>query len=486
MRQPDAYDILIYMSDQHAGPVAGFMGDQLVKTPNLDRIAKNSTVFCNAYTSCPLCVPARASFMTGRVPSELGVFGNDDAYSSQNATFVHSLAAAGYETVLCGRMHFIGEEQRHGFEKRIAGDISPGLWGENFSQREDMGDYRRTFAQKTCLEVIGPGDSPVLAYDRYVTGQALKYLSEDHERPQMMLVGTFAPHFPYAAEEKKMAYYREILSHTAADEDMDYSMDCVKGKMQYPDRGDLIEVKAAYYAMVETMDEQVGTVYDAFSNYLSRSGRKGIFVYLSDHGDQIGYKHLFGKQTFFEYSAKIPWLVSVEGIEGKRVEAPVSIMDVGSTVCGLVHAELPPCWQGEDLSGVVTGGELKPRKNLVVSEFFDDMDGRCRVGVMVREDQYKYIAYDGVREELLFQLEEDPGERRNLAGRDPVSGIYKEEAARQLEIRRGRVAVREKQKQNAEFLKHWGSKYPEKGTGLWMPPPQSVAVRPENKRAKYY
>lgn len=487
MKQSKAFDILIYMSDQHAADVAGFMGDTMVRTPNLDRIAAKSTVFTNAYTSCPLCVPARASFMTGRMPSQIGVFGNDDAYGSQNPTFVHSLGINGYETVLCGRMHFIGGDQRHGFEKRIAGDICPSLWGDNFSKRDDMGDYRNTFAQKTCLQVIGPGDSPVLAYDRYVAETALDYLSQNHDRPQMMVVGTYGPHFPYAADEEKMEYYRKVLAGTCREEQIGEGSEAVREKMQYPEEPDLLEVRAAYYAMVETMDEQVGQVYDAFLDYVSQSGRPGIFIYLSDHGDQIGYKHLFGKQTFYEYSAKIPMMIQIEGTEAKRYEDPVSIMDLGSTLCGLTGSPIPPLWEGEDLSAGVRGEAPLKRGKPVVSEFFDRGGGLQRMGLMIREGDFKYISYEGdVIEELLFCMEKDPEERTNLAGKEPIAGHFRQLAKAESARRKPSWQLWKEQKTNSQFLKQWGSCYPELDSEMWLPPADSVHVRPENKRPRYY
>jgi choline-sulfatase len=88
-------DILIFLSDQHAGYCAGYAGDRVVRTPNLDRLAASGTVFDSAYTSCPLCVPARMSLLSGQLPSKTGIFTNDDSLASGQATFLHSLGAAG-------------------------------------------------------------------------------------------------------------------------------------------------------------------------------------------------------------------------------------------------------------------------------------------------------------------------------------------------------------------------------------------------------
>ena len=117
--------IVFLFSDQHNPNVAGFAGDPWVRTPNLDRLAASGTVFGNCYCASPLCVPSRAAMLSSRLPSNTGIINNFQCLPSDRVTFVHSLAIAGYDTVLSGRMHFIGPDQRHGYEKRLVGDITP-------------------------------------------------------------------------------------------------------------------------------------------------------------------------------------------------------------------------------------------------------------------------------------------------------------------------------------------------------------------------
>ena len=116
MKQPD---ILIFMTDQHTPYYSGWYGNN-VDTPNLDALVQEGTAFDEAYTSCPLCVPSRVSMLSGKRPANTGVFTLTDALPDMTPTFLHHLVLQGYETVLVGRMHFIGFDQRHGFTKRIA------------------------------------------------------------------------------------------------------------------------------------------------------------------------------------------------------------------------------------------------------------------------------------------------------------------------------------------------------------------------------
>ena len=120
----DQPNILFIMSDQHAPRVTGCYGDEIVRTPNLDKLAAKGTTFDNAYTPSPLCVPARMSFLTGKYPSSQNCWTNSDSLASDLPTTAHSLGAAGYKPKLVGRLHSIGPDQMHGYEERFVGDHS--------------------------------------------------------------------------------------------------------------------------------------------------------------------------------------------------------------------------------------------------------------------------------------------------------------------------------------------------------------------------
>ncbi len=415
-------DILIYMSDQHTASISGFMGDQIVRTPNLDRLANEGTVFDHAYTSCPLCVPSRTSFLTGQLPSRMCVFNNSTSFPADQPTFVHSVATKGYETVLCGRMHFIGPDQRHGFSKRYVGDICHPYWGNGPLDNSDYGEFGRSFAAKYCLDIIGKGDSPVLAYDRDVVESVLGYLKQDHHGPQLIVTGTYAPHFPYMAPAELVDYYYDkMTTPTVGLDSLNYDLDFIKHKFETASEDMLKVLKATYYAMIEIMDAQIGKVRAAWEEYLKRNNRKGVFIYLSDHGDQLGERQLYGKQTFFEYSSRIPCIIQGENIpQGKRVDGLVSIMDIGPTICALVGAKIPPQQAGVSLvDTIINGASLNNR--VVLSEYMEkDCDGNKTPSFMVRKNDWKLISYKSNSDiDLLFNLKNDADEINNLADTYP-------------------------------------------------------------------
>lgn len=423
-------DILLYMSDQHSYRLQGYAGDKIVRTPNLDRIAEAGMAMTEAYTSCPLCVPARASMISGQLPSNNGVLFNFNAISSDQATFLHSLTVSGYETVLCGRMHFVGPDQRHGFAKRIAGERTP-VFHNN--PPEKLGAKRskvRGFDENGSLYYIGGGDSPVLAYDRYVTEHALKFLAKRREeRPLFLTVGTYGPHFPYVAPKELFDYYYDRVSLSDVAETFT-GHPALEGKMQEADPEVARAARAAYYGLVEQQDRHIGEVYDAFQAYLERTGHQGIFLYTSDHGDMNGTHGYYGKQVFYEPSSHIPMLFAGTGIKHGRITSPVSLMDIGSTVCALMGAEILP-GDGEDISGQLKGG-AQEEERMVVSELYTYLaKGGTSLGRMVRWRNWKYFGYSGFEDaDVLFDLSTDPLEEHNVIAEYPeIAARLKEKAA---------------------------------------------------------
>ncbi|MGY8674994.1 MAG: sulfatase-like hydrolase/transferase, partial [Verrucomicrobiia bacterium] len=118
-------NILMIMADQLAASYLGTYGHSVVKTPNIDALAKRGVVFENAYSNCPICAPSRASLLTGRHVSEIGAFDNGSELPASVPTLMHHLRRADYEVVLAGKAHFVGPDQMHGFQRRLTPEIYP-------------------------------------------------------------------------------------------------------------------------------------------------------------------------------------------------------------------------------------------------------------------------------------------------------------------------------------------------------------------------
>lgn len=407
-------DILLFVSDQHHALYSGFAGHPLVRTPHLDKLAAEGTTMTRAYTTAPLCVPSRMSMLTGQLPENNGVYTNEGALGSDQTTFLHSLAAEGYETVLCGRMHFLGEDQRHGFTKRIMGDMTPLFWGRYGSGRTDLGPYVGTMSNQS-LKIIGGGTSPVLEYDKSVVRAALDYLSHDYDKPQCVVVGIYGPHHTFVAPPELYAYYKERVDiPDSYAENLDHPiLSRLQNGQLNPDN--LRKLRAAYMGMIETVDGHVGEVRAAWDRYLARSEREGLFMYVSDHGEQAGEHGFIGKNTFYEGSVKIPMIVAGADVPaGHRVTQLVSIMDIGPTLCEWAGAETPPRQDGISVKLQICGG-AEDAERIVVSGLIHKADRRTVPARMIRQGRWKYIAYAGFEgADVLFDIESDPDELYNL------------------------------------------------------------------------
>ena len=161
-------NILLILSDQHNPHILGCAGDEVARTPYLDGLAARGVTFDAAYCPSPLCVPSRMSLMTGRHPYQNEVWTNAGMLGSEIPTFAHALGAAGYEVALGGRMHFVGPDQRHGFERRLIGDVLAAFPG---GPGPDLGPVplSTTGQCRESVLIAGPGRTGYQAYDDAVT-----------------------------------------------------------------------------------------------------------------------------------------------------------------------------------------------------------------------------------------------------------------------------------------------------------------------------
>lgn len=426
-------DILIFMSDQHTPYYSGFYGNKCVDTPNLSRLVEAGVCFDECYTASPLCGPSRMSFLSGKRPANTGIF-HKSILPDTTPTFLHCMVEAGYETVLIGRMHFLGPDQYHGFTKHIAADMTPVTWDYMYARdnmRKERGVYVQTdtFSGRGAGSLAGGGTSPVLEYDRFVIQEALDYLSKPHEKPQCICVSIYGPHFPYVAPKDLFLKYKERVQLPVTYND-DVDCDVLKHYQKPLDEEMALACQAAYCGMVEHMDTLFGQVWDAFEQFCENRQSKHAVFYLSDHGDQVGDRHIVGKETFYERSAKIPFIAAGDGIiSKKRVNVPVSMMDIGPTI--LEYTQAAPL---KDIDGISVASALYSDHvdtHPVISEFMEKTDGgfifapykdsdEYSHGFMLRYGDYKYVTYQTFEDQdALYSIKNDPEERVNLTHKEP-------------------------------------------------------------------
>lgn len=425
------------LSDQHNPFVMGCAGDPIVSTPNLDRLAAEGVNFTATHCQAPLCVPSRMSFLTGRQPSEIGVWLNGCVLGSEVPTFAHALGLGGYHTTLAGRMHFIGPDQRHGFSERLVGDVI-GAYG----RLPDLGDIGIASAGMSHLAPrrSGPGRTAYMAYDEDVTKAACDWLSarsrSGAEQPFFLLVGYVLPHCPYVCPPDLFDKYYDAVGLPAV-EDLSDVHPAVAASRQIRgydklSQDDVRRARAAYYGLVEYSDALIGRVVDTIDQLGMRDDT--VIVYVSDHGEMNGEHGLFAKTSFYQQSVGVPMIWSWPGRfqTGAAVEAVTSLVDVFPTLTELAGAPPPPALSGTSLTGFLSGSNEARAQDWPNTAFAECiMEDQGSPARMIRKGDWKLNYYWPHEDVQLFDLAADPEERNDL-GKDPAFVELRESLKREL------------------------------------------------------
>ena len=416
---PQNPNIVLIMSDQHNASVMGCAGNPIVRTPNLDALAEQGTRFTNAYCPYPLCAPSRMGFMAAHYPSDIGVFDNGGILSSHTPTFAHGLGAAGYEAVLCGRMHFGGPDQFHGFEKRIHADCG----GRTLSPEILGSAYNRTNGQtKYAVEVSGYGQTGYQLFDGSVTDTACNYISHwnGKGRPCCLVVGLMLPHNPLICSKALFDHYEQIPSSEPVSQDyLDTLHPAMRKWRERRGVDDLTPEQnrrglAAYYGLVTELDSNIGRIAGAVRS--SPEADRTVIIYCSDHGDMACEHGMWWKSSFYDGSARVPLIVSwpQQLLRGKKNHAVISLIDVGPTVLDLADAAPLPDVSGRSFAGFLSGdGTIPDWPNEVFSEYIGLLGDQP--SCMVRTGPWKLNYYHEFQSCQLFNMDEDADEMHDRA-----------------------------------------------------------------------
>ena len=473
-------NFLIILSDQHNPHNLGCYGDRIVRTPNLDRLAATGVRFDHTYCASPLCVPSRMTFLTGRHCSDIGVWTNSCYLPSDIPTFAHGLGSAGYETVLGGRMHFLGPDQRHGFEHRIAGDVlgpHPGGPGP------DLGNIPTASTGQTriAVEVAGPGRTAYQAYDVAVTDTCRRWLEQrdrrEDVRPFCLLAGYVLPHCPFICPPELYAEYRDRVELPQTPPGYFEGLHPAVGRWREK-RGitDLADeqircARAAYYGLITFLDEQIGRLLATLAS--TAFAEETVVVYLSDHGDMAGENGMWWKSSFYEGSAGVPmiWSWPRHLREGTVVDRVNNLIDVGPTLIDLAGGEPLPGAAGCSLRRLLETGEDPDWEDETFSELYNGADEP--VARMVRRSRWKLNHYCGYGIPQLFDLETDPAEFVDR-GRDPDCAAVRERLLTRLRRDWDGDAVRrrlEHRQAGRRYLREWATAVEHDPSDFWRAPP---------------
>jgi len=436
----DKSNLLIIMTDEHSRKVAGCYGNPNVKTPNLDSLAEGGVLFTNGYSPAPICVPARALLATGRHVHETHHWDNAAPYAGEPESWGHALQKAGHSVESIGKLHFRKEEDPLGFDKKHLPVYTVNGVGDLLGAVRDSLPERRK--SRNMAEKIGPGETSYTKYDRRVCDKTVNWLKDRAQsdsstgKPWTLFTSFIAPHFPLIVPEKFYDMYRDSglmpqKKQPGTDEEHPW-FNAFRRSFVYdnftPERTRI--ALASYYGLVSFVDDLIGKILDT----LKRTGldQTTRVLYISDHGDNIGERGLWGKSNFYEEAAGIPMILSGPEIpRGKTCHTPVSLYDVFPTVthsADLSDGEPSGGRTGRSLMSIAAEPDQLERS--VFGEYH--AAGATSAAFMLRKGRYKYIHYVGFMPQL-FDLQEDPEELCDLAP-DPA---YKDQlAVLESELRR--------------------------------------------------
>lgn len=416
-------NVLLIVTDQQRADTIAALGNPVIRTPSLDRLAREGTAFTRAYTPSPVCVAARCSLHYGQYPARTGCYDNGFGMPTDRPSIAQMLADAGYRTHAIGKCHFVPDRDAlRGFESRQS--------QEELVSDPDRDDYLKElrasgFAHLTDPHGVRgemyylpqPAQMPARLHPtQWIGDQAERFIrGSASSRPWMLQANFIHPHPPFAPPAPWHKLYRgpdmplPLIPPDA--EKLWQHVNRVQNRYKYRGRGLdlnlLRQIKAYYYACISFVDFQVGRMLDA----LESTGQldRTLVLFTSDHGELLGDYGLFGKRRAHDAAARVPLLARLPGAfaPGGRCGSPASLIDIGPTLARAALVERPAGFEGVDLSRLAAGAE---KREAVFIQF--QRAGDAHYAAIDARWKYVFSAPDAC--EWVFDREADPQETRSL------------------------------------------------------------------------
>jgi len=424
-------NILWICTDQQRHDTIGALGNECINTPHIDRLVREGTAFSHAFCQSPICTPSRSSFLTGMYPSSIHGCCNGNDYWAGAAPLVTKLLsdAAAYDCGLAGKLHLAGAHGRiepradDGYRVFHWSHDARDQWPEGHAYAEwlkeqghDLGEFNKA----------APDVPPELHQTSWCADMAIEFMHEEREDPWLMSINIFDPHSPFDPPQE----YRDRYDAETLPAALSSSGDAAAREKLGPVDGVAVidaerarEVKAAYYAMIELIDTNVGRLLAA----LEESGQREdtLVIFMSDHGELLGDYGLVGKGClFYDALVRVPLIFSWPGHFGAGVvcDSLVELVDIVPTLLALAGVEAPERMQGRSLLSILEGrDDGSPHRPFVRSEYYrvlnPDAPGREHLqgtyATMIRDVEHKLVVYHDRDIGELYDLQKDPGELEN-------------------------------------------------------------------------
>ena len=454
MRKPN---ILWICTDQQRFDSLGCYGNPQIETPNLDRLAEQGMLFENTYCQSPVCSPSRASFLTGRYPRTCRVRQNGQRIPREERLVSRIFAENGYTCGLAGKLHIApchasvsiaGEPRGEDGYQSFHWSHHPDFYGKdsnwplneyNIWLHNQNAAYERIPYQGSRYVFTGP--DPQFSHSRWCAQMAEEFIEAHREypdRPWFFSLNFYDPHHDFDPPKGLLEKYLNKLNRDALPKVRGGEWE-EKPKIQRRDhRGaystpgffdweemmerDHLELKAAYYAMVEQVDREVGNVLRKLEE--TGQAENTIVIFTSDHGEMLGDHGIYLKGPYFyEPMVKVPlivcWPEKIPG--GIRRKALTELLDLAPTLLDLAEIAPEPGMQGISMKQILLEREHRDHlHDVVYSEYYNSMrhgTGRPDYVTMVTDGIYKLSYCHSTDEGELYNLVHDPMEFDNLYGK---------------------------------------------------------------------
>ncbi|KHN51911.1 sulfatase-like hydrolase/transferase [Pectobacterium fontis] len=430
-------NVIVIMSDEHNPNVLGCSGHPIIHTPHLDALAENGIRFTNAYTPCPICVPSRAAFATGKRVHHVRHWDNAMPYAGQEKGWGHILQQHGIKTASIGKLHYRDKEDPVGFDEEIIPMHVVGGYGMVWGSIRDP--YLKKGNDERMLgDYIGAGDSHYTEYDKNITEKTKAWLRNAalSNESFVLYVGLVAPHFPLIVPQEffdlypadilppakllpQDGYHRHPWVQNYADFDSTES--------KFKSEEERLKAFSAYYGLCSYLDNNIGDILSVLNE--TGLNNNTTVIYTSDHGDNLGARGLWGKSTLYQESVGIPMIISGPNIAPGVCHTPVDLLDLFPTILSLAGCEYESeMSERPGVSILDIAQQPKNDERVIFSEYH--AAGSNTAAYMIRKGDWKYHYY--VRHEAeLFNLVSDPEETKNLIN-DPAYAAIREDLHAEL------------------------------------------------------
>ena len=441
-------NILWITTDQQRFDTIASHGNPHIRTPHLDRLVQEGVSFLRAYCQSTVCAPSRASYLTGRYPRTTGCRQNGQTLPSKEKLISRYMAEAGYYCGLAGKQHLAscsngkvelrGDDGYHEFH--WSHHPQPD-WPEN-AYNQWLARQGKTWDELytgPATQFVKEGIPAEYHQTTWCATEAISFIERSAGKPWFFNFNCFAPHHPFDPPGEYLHRYdpadMPLPAFTPGELEHKPEYQRLDSQWAHNEEGyfhvagmtndDHRQVKAAYYAMIEHIDHEVGRMLAALES--TGQAENTIVLFMSDHGEMLGDHGLYLKGPhFYEGAIHAPLIMRAPDQFQANLQATglVELVDLAATLLEACGLEVPEGMQGRSLLPILRGdADPSVHRDYIYCEYYNAWTHYRSYGTCMRTDDQKIVVYHGIDEGELYDLRKDPGEYQNLWRSDAHAGM---------------------------------------------------------------